>query len=122
MGAPQPRAGYVDAPVVDGVNPLSACLALAPPVDSINAGTLNVIYINRSIMECVDAATTRADTAAGRLAVCDLKADGRMLLLLLSVLTVRSCWRIHASCPYLHLRLRTRVCLAVGGDVRHQDH
>ena len=54
-------------------------------------GTLSVIYINRSIMECVDAATTRIEAAIGGLVVCDLKADGRTLVLLLSVLTVRSC-------------------------------
>ena len=54
-------------------------------------GTLSVIYINRSIMECVDAATTRTEAATAGSAVCDLKADGRTLVLLLSVLTVRSC-------------------------------
>ena len=50
-----------------------------------------MIYIHRSIMECVDAATTRIEAAIGGLVVCDLKADGRTLVLLLSVLTVRSC-------------------------------
>ena len=50
-----------------------------------------MIYINRSIMECVDAATTRTEATTGGLAVCDLKADSRTLILLLSVLTVRSC-------------------------------
>ena len=54
-------------------------------------GTLSVIYINRSIMECVDAATTRTEAATAGPAVCDLKVDGRTLVLLLSVLTVRSC-------------------------------
>ena len=58
-----------------------------------------MIYINRSIMECVDAATTRTEAATGGLAVCDLKADGRTLVLLLSVLTVRNCRRINVSRP-----------------------
>ena len=58
-----------------------------------------MIYINRSIMECVEAATTRTEAATGGLAVCDLKADGRTLVLLLSVLTVRNCRRINVSRP-----------------------
>ena len=77
---------------------MSACPALAPPrpgaarrLFHLMTGTLSVIYINRSIMECVDAATTRTEAATAGPAVCDLKADGRTLVLLLSVLTVRSC-------------------------------
>ena len=66
---------------------MPACPALAPPVDS----STSLLYINRSIMECVDAATTRTEAATAGPAVCDLKADGRTLVLLLSVLTVRSC-------------------------------
>jgi len=94
-------------------------------------GTLSVIYINRSIMECVDAATTRTEAATAGPAVCDLKADGRTLVLLLSVLTVRTA-QLHPnrsvasmaptpdSVALAHL---AELCmsLTVGSDVRRQD-
>jgi hypothetical protein len=52
-----------------------------------------VIYINRSVTECIEAASTAATCArpeANR-GVCDLNADGRTLVLLLSAITVRVC-------------------------------
>jgi hypothetical protein len=56
-------------------------------------GALNVIYINRSVTECIEAASTaatcpRLEASPG---VCDLKADGRTLILFLSAITVRAC-------------------------------
>ena len=59
-------------------------------------GALNVIYINRSVTECIEAASTAASTAAtcphieADSGVCDLKADRTTLVLLLSAITVRS--------------------------------
>ena len=55
-------------------------------------GALNVIYINRSVSECIEAASTAAtyphiEADSG---VCDLKADRTTLVLLLSAITVRS--------------------------------
>ena len=52
-----------------------------------------MIYVNRSITECIEAAST--DATCPRLeadsGVCNLKADRTTLVLLLSAITVRSC-------------------------------
>lgn len=63
-------------------------------------GVLNVIYINKSISECVDVANIASTTGKAETAVCDLKKDSGALILLLSVLTVRSCSLINAVISY----------------------
>jgi hypothetical protein len=81
---------------------------------------LNLVYVNRSILECVDAATPGANPETA-LAVCDLKADGRTLILLLSVLTVRptaipcepvvGCSGLLVDYALRHSRVSRRRCL-----------
>ena len=53
-----------------------------------------MIYINRSVTECIDKAASTPATCSRLEAspgVCDLKADGRTLILFLSAITVRVC-------------------------------
>jgi hypothetical protein len=63
-------------------------------------GVLNVIYINKSISECVDVAAIASTTGKAETAVCNLKKDSGTLILLLSVLTVCSCSVINAVISY----------------------